>query len=169
MVAQSTVTKLSVELVRKPATSALKFKNRKRIPFHRLPFVDAVLGKIGLSFWAVPKTGNYFGGFETGNNLARIYLKYLRENGSSGGGTLPCMVLDMFDCENTDDPSMSALRGQVVGFFSELESWVAIASRHSGDSLDHLSNTRLLEVANNGLNFDNESYFTAQSDEDEKE
>lgn len=169
MAAQSTVYRFPTEFVQKPAAHTLRFHNRKKLPLHHLPFVDAVPGRVGLSFWAVPKTGNYFGGCETGKNLAHIYLKHLRKNGPSGGGTLQCMVLDMFDCENTYDPAVSALRGQVVGFFSELEPWIAAAARHAGGNLDQLDNTQLLEGANNGLNFDNDAYLAAQPDEDEEE
>ncbi|HAK7737207.1 TPA: hypothetical protein ACOSJI_004700 [Salmonella enterica] len=170
MAAQSTVTRLPVEFVRQPAASALRFKNRKKLPVHRLPFVDTVPGKIGLSFWAVPKTGGYFGGNETGCALARIYMKHLKEHGIGfAGGNLQGMVLDMFDCNNSDAPEVSALRGQVVGFFVELERWLAGAAKYLEGGLDKHDNKTLLKAANAGLNFDNEAYMASLSDEDEEE
>ncbi|EBS6645157.1 hypothetical protein D5977_07945 [Salmonella enterica subsp. enterica] len=169
MAAQSTVSRLPTAFVRQPAASALRFKNRKKIPAHRLPFVDSAPGKPGLSFWAVPKTGDYFGGSETGNALAHIYMKHLKEHGRGFGGNLQLMVLDMFGCENSDDPEVSALRGQVVGFFSELERWLVAAAQHLEGGLDNHDNKTLLEAANAGLNFDNEAYEASLSDEDEEE
>lgn len=170
MAAQSTVTRLPVEFVRKPAAPALRFKNRKKLPLHRLPFVDAVPGKVGLSFWAVPKTGGYFGGNETGGALARVYMKHLKEHGPGfGGGNLQMMVLDMFDCENGVSAEQDALRGQVVGFFVELERWLAGAAKYLDGGLDKHDNKTLLKAANAGLNFDNEAYMASLSDEDEEE
>lgn len=170
MAAQSAVSKLPVEFVRQPAALALRFKNRKKLPIHRLPFVDRVPDKVGLSFWAVPKTGGYSGGNETGAALARIYMKHLKEHGRGfGGGILQKIVLDMFDFGTSDDPEDTALSGQAVGFFFELELWLAGAAKYLEGGLDKQDNKTLLEAANAGLNFDNEAYMDSLSDEDEEE
>lgn len=170
MAAQSTVTRLPAAFVHQSAASALRFKNRKKHPLHRLPFVDAVPGKVGLSFWAVPKTGGYFGGNETGGALARIYMQHLKEHGSGFGcGPLRMIVLDMFGCENGVSAEQAALRGQVVGFFAELDRWLAGAAKYLEGDLDKHDSKTLLKAANAGLNFDNEAYTASLSDEDEKE
>src|SRR5690606_22700315 len=137
MTAQSTFTRLPIDFVRKPAAPVLRFKNRKKLPLHRLPFVDAVPGKVGRSFWAVPKTGGYFGGNETRGARARLYMKHLSQHGHGFGGVkLHMMVLDMFGCENGVSAEQDALRGQVVGFFVELERWLVSAATHLDGALD---------------------------------
>ena len=160
---------LPTAFVRKPAASSLKFKNHRKLPLHRLPFVDAVPDKIGWSFWSVPKSGGYFGGNETGSALARIYMKHLKAHGPGwGGGNLQMMALDMFDCENGVSAEQDTLRGQVVGFFVELEYWLAGAVKYLDGGLDKHDNTTLLKAANTGLNFDNEAYMASLSDDDEE-
>lgn len=131
----------------------LQFNNRKSLPIHRLPFVGKAKSGIGASFWAVPKTGDYRGGCQTGEALALIYLKHLKEHTSETGLTsLQRIALDMFDCELSDSPEMTALRGQAVGFFSVLEQWLIGAAKHLDDGLDAHDNKALIEAANTGLN-----------------
>ena len=108
---------------------------------------------IGASFWVVPKTGDYRGGCQTGEALALIYLKHLKEHTSETGLTsLQRIALDMFDCELSDSPEMTALRGQAVGFFSVLEQWLIGAAKHLDGGLDAHDNKALIEAANTGLN-----------------
>src|SRR5690606_37507672 len=121
-----------------PTHGALRFKNRKQMPAHRLPFVGRVPGAPLLSFWDVPKTGGYIGGNETGAALARIYLRYLREHGQArGAGVLRLIALDMIQSgENVTDAEQDARRGQVVGFFTELDRWLSAAAKHLDGGLD---------------------------------
>ncbi|MBV1788618.1 hypothetical protein KQ940_11190 [Marinobacterium sp. D7] len=168
MAAQSADTRLPTAFVRQPAASAIRFKNRKELPFHRLPFVDGVPGRFDLSFWAVPKTGGYFGGNETGRALARIYMKHLKEHGAScDGSNLGRMVLE-FDRKNGASAEQDVLRGQVVDFFTELEIWLTGAAKHLKGGLDKDDNKTLLKAANAGLNFDNEAYMATLDEEDEE-
>lgn len=135
------------------AIKPLQFKIGKSIPEHRLPFVGKAKNAIGVSFWAVPKTGDYRGGCQTGEALARIYLKHLKEHSSEAGPTsLQRIVLDMFDCAHSDSPEVVALRGQAVGFFSVLEPWLAAAAKHLDGGLDEHDSKSLLKAANTGLN-----------------
>ncbi|MBT00610.1 MAG: hypothetical protein CMI01_18355 [Oceanospirillaceae bacterium] len=153
MAAQETISRRQVNPDRYQAVSKLRFHNRKKNPFHRLPFVDAVSGCPGLSSWAVPRTGGYFGGCEVGKNLARIYLKYLRENGYPPGGKLSLIVRDMFQIRGSGNTEDKALTGQVVGFFGELERWLAAAAQHGGDGLEDIDPKQLLAMVNRALNF----------------
>lgn len=131
----------------------LQFNNRKSLPIHRLPFVGKAKSGIGASFWAVPKTGDYRGGCQAGEALALIYLKHLKEHTSETGLTsLQRIALDMFDCELSDSPEMTALRGQAVGFFSVLEQWLIGAAKHLDGGLDGHDSKSLLKAANTGLN-----------------
>lgn len=139
----------------KPAIQSLSFKNRRKLPAHRLPFVGEVHGKIGLSFWTVPKAGGYRGGCQTGEALAHIYLKHLKDHESDSGlGSLQRIALDMFGCELEDSPEQAALRGQAVGFFSVLDAWLAGAAKHLCGGLDEYDNKTLLKAANTGLTLD---------------
>lgn len=104
-------------------TNLLRHHDQKKSPLHRLPFVDSVEGKGRLSFRAVPKTGGYSGGSKTGEALAKIYLKHLRQHGATGGGALQMISFDMMGNGNSDCPEESALLGQIEGFFVTLEAW----------------------------------------------
>lgn len=154
MQAQTTTTD-----TKQTSTSPLKFKPRRKCPSHRLPFVDAVPGHLGLSFWAVPKTGGYDGGHRTGMALASIYMKYLKENdlsGDGGGALLGRIVLDMFDFEShvgSLSAEQDALMGQVLGFFLELSPWLISAAKRLDGGLDQQDDKGLLKIANAGLGF----------------
>lgn len=152
MAAQASVTRIPNESAPQSAAGELRFNDTTNHPLHRLPFVGVEPGKRGASFWAVPRTGGYGGGNQTGKALARIYMKHLKEHGSGlGGGSLQLMVLDMFDCEHGDNAEQDALRGQVVGFFAELERWLSAAAKHLDGGLDQDDNQALLKAANAGL------------------
>lgn len=155
------------EKFKKPNSKKIEFKN-KRLPIHRLPFVGGTNG-LGISFWDVPKTGGYGGGCQTGKNLALIYLKHIRENGGFSGGHLQSIVLNMFNsgAHKHDSPEETALRGQIVGFFSTLDQVLDETSRFMS-GLDRFENSELLEKANIGLSFDEEAYFASLPDEDEE-
>lgn len=139
----------------------LKFKNRKKLPLHRLPFVDKEEGKLGLSFWSVPKSGGYHGGSDTGRALALLYLKHLRSNAGESNSMLQHIALDMFDFQDfpNRDKREDAVRGQAVGFFKEIEKLLIAAVVPMGDCLDSIDENELLKRANKGLNLTEEEYI----------
>lgn len=150
-----------------PNYKPLRFKNRRQLAAHRLPFVDRVPGQPGISFWAVPKAGGYVGGNETGTALARVYLRYLREQGQCrGGGILQLIVLDMMGTPDSFGIEEQALRGQAVGFFTELERWLSAAVQRLDGGLDKQDDKALLRTANAGLNFDEAAYLASLPDDD---
>ena len=56
-----------------PINKKLRFKNRKKQPTHRLPFVS--LGaEMGINYWDVPKTGGYIGGFGMPSTITSCFL-----------------------------------------------------------------------------------------------
>lgn len=146
--------------------SALKFHKSKNIPVHQLPFVERVPGRPGLSFWAVPPTGGYCGGCETGKALANLYLKHLRAHGASPGGSLQSVVLDMMDQESDESPEAASLRGQIVGFFSVLDHWLEGSAKLLGQNLDRLDERALLATANAGVDLDEEAYLARLEEEE---
>jgi hypothetical protein len=133
---------------------ALKFNKRKKLALHQLPFVDKEEGKIGLSFWSVPKTGGYHGGNTSGKALALLYLKYLRTDNKDSGGFLQMIALDMFDFKDfpNEDKKADAVKGQAVGFFMEIEKLLIAAVGPLGGCLDSMDERDLLKRANIGLN-----------------
>lgn len=135
------------------------------LPALNLPFIGADRTKVGGSYWAVPKTGGYWGGCETGRALAHIYLKYLHQHGPECEGYLDRIALDMFDSDCPVDEAQWTRRGQAVGFFSVLYTWLCRGIQHAGQELDALDDIALLEAANAGLNFDSEAYESSLFDE----
>lgn len=154
---------------RKPATIKLKFHNRRIHESMRLPFVSAKrseIGELSFSYWDVPKTGGYFGGNITGQALARLYLQHLKAMTNDTGGTLQQIVLDMLDLDSEGDEESDTRRGQVVGFFSELENWLSPAVKHLSGGLEQEEPNELLKLANTGLNFDETAWMKALEEAD---
>lgn len=131
-------------------------------PCRRLPFV----GRAELFGWDVPLRGGYVGGTKTGRALALIYLKYLRGNGANpiSGLCLENIVLSMarhFAANDglTEVPvieqpeELSALRGQIVGFFEVMSTWAVAAAQELGANLDKTDDAELLQQSNSGLDF----------------
>jgi len=128
---------------------------------HRLPFVGKGGNGPGLSFWNVPATGGYTGGCKTGEALALLYMKHLREHGPTAGGRLQTMAFSMFEDGANDD----ARRGQIVGFFAAIEkAWFLACRQNAG--LDDFRAADLLEAANAGLAFDEEAYLASLPDDE---
>lgn len=140
----------------------LQFHNDERIPCHRLPFVGTGIKNPGLAFWNVPETGGYTGGCRTGEALALLYMKHLREHGPGPGGMLQNIAFSMFG----DRPDNDAVNGQVVGFFRALEKMWFSACRQNR-ALDDFKAADLLEAANAGLNFDEEAFLASLSDDED--
>lgn len=139
--------------------SPLRFKNHEELPCHRLPFVDDDDNGM-VSFWHVPKSGGFIGGNTTGKALAQIYARYLNESDPNDPSLLQTIALDMFR-DGIDNP---ALRGQAVGFFNELEKWLLAATKNFR-GWDHIqSNDALLDMANNGLLFDEKRWLATLED-----
>lgn len=146
---------------------ALKFNNSKKYPMQRLPFCGKDKSKVfGFSQWNVPRTGGYTGGNMTGNALAHIYLQHLRVNGRDECGLLQGIVLDMAGIEHSKDPEITALRGQIVGFFCVLEKWIASAVKDGGSNLDNADPKEFLKRANAGLNCNEDELLKAGEDEE---
>ena len=88
-----------------------------------LPFVGKVPGRDTLSYWAVPAKGDYGEGTQVGRSMAVAYTNYLR--GAAGmPPVLPQIVIDMFEGIELPD----AVRGQLVGFLSTLETKLVAVS-----------------------------------------
>lgn len=148
-------------------TFALHFKSEATSPARRLPFYAREHEDRLSCFWAVPAVGGYTGGNETGCALAALYLKHLRDHRAPFGGLLHNVVLDMVAAVSDDRSANLALRGQIVGFFCELESWLDRSIHFCGRGLDGINADEMLALANAGLNFDEDAYFDSMHDKED--
>jgi hypothetical protein len=173
-------TRLPAQFVGKPA-AYLKARKDKT-GFWALPFVAGVRGKSAAPYWGVPASGGYFGGYETGEAMAKCFLKYLRVHGNrrdpshylaaivgdfmvrfvqEGGGAERPMVREDLD------GGYDSFRGQYVGFCNTLASWLIAAAQDLGAGLDAIPEGDLLCRANAGLGFDMAGYMGALSKAEE--
>lgn len=143
----------------------LAFHSRRRRAFNQLPFID----EHGLSGWDVPASGGFFGGQRTGEALAVMFLKHLREHGGKDRQSLELLavvrgMVDRYEQEggramcnrrlSQRSEGFNTLNGQMVGFMGVVGNWLVAAAQHMGTSLDDIDNQALLTKANAGLSVD---------------
>ncbi len=157
-----------VSISRKPGNK-LAFRPKKKASPRRLPFVgnEHTSGK-DFSYWNIPSSGGYFGGNKTGEAVAYMLLKHLRENlntpDSINDVYLGMMILDwnkrmMTESLQPGSEELDSLHGQMVGFIniiSKLLLAFVIPLYHELDKKDY---KELLKQANHGIAFDEEDYF----------
>lgn len=172
----SAIKKNSAQAVVRHSATAIKLKpkNPQKTALWDMPFAD----KKTRSYWAVPATGGYLGGYKTGNAMALVFLRHLKNRDQTlspindlthileaifrriqeAGGPLPPL----------QDPggAYASLRGQYVGFFNCVTQWLWVAATKYGDSLDELSDADLVATANEGLMFDEAGYYDSLPDEE---
>lgn len=145
----------------------LRYHPRRHTALFRLPFASGPT--LCHSLWDVPATGDYGGGYQTGEALAVMYLKYLRspEREWSGDNEL-LHILDSLTQRITEltQPEyaslhpdtwpieLASLRGQRVGFLTTLNRWLIGAAQELGTRLDQVDDAHILKRANDGLRLD---------------
>lgn len=97
----------------------------KRFTPTHLPFVGKQKDAKKQSFWRVAAAGNYADGAAVGMTMAAAYVAYVTGAADVLPPILPQIVIDMVRPENMND----ALHGQLVGFFSALETALSEARR----------------------------------------
>lgn len=130
----------------------LKMHNRRKHPLCRLPFWGDRDGVRFKSFWAVPATGGYVGGCKTGEALAHVYMKHIKEN-PSPFGVLQSIVISMAGLDDRFEDEFAALRGQMVGFFTTIEAYLNAANESLHFKVHQLEYKEFLKSANDGLNY----------------
>ena len=135
----------------------LQFRPERSLPVHRLPFVR--VKKKGVCYWNVPRAGGYSGGCETGRALALVYLRSRKEN-RQDITFLQYIVLDMFRVEfkSKTTSGYRSLKGQVVGFFSELDRLFLANEKDRNAYLESMDNQKLLANAQRGLKDINQKF-----------
>jgi hypothetical protein len=146
-----------------------------------LPFVNLDLSNVRgePTFWDVPATGGYGGGCDTGRAMAQAYMKVQRHCCYTNMGDLVQGVISFmnrieqeggltaFHDSQDSNNGMDALRGQMVGFFAEIERLAETGARSvAGAKLDAITEAQLLEDANNGLQCDWVAYMDSLREKD---
>lgn len=154
----------------------VKYNARSKYPYFRLPFVGGWKDKsVEAQHWALPASGGYFGGYQTGEAMAHAFLKYLREDRGGDGATshLTSIVESLmirFEEEggqamnrrrNRDHrtASFNSFRGQYVGFFNTIAVWLAASAKQIDGQLDAMDEAGITQRANEGLRFDECAYM----------
>lgn len=132
----------------------LRSKPEGKNAWYRLPFVGDDHGK-HLSYWDVPLTGGYFGGIEAGKIVARLFIKYLRDERDSplrcGTMNLRAVLSSLDNKKPSTKEEEEALCGQRVGFMSEITYWLEAAAERLGSSFDAIPERSLVAQANEAL------------------
>lgn len=63
--------------------------------------------------------------------------------------------------------SFDSFRGQYVGFFNTVTTWLAASAKQLGSSLDRIDERDLVNRANAGLGFDSAGYIASLADDEE--
>ena len=146
--------------------------------FQRLPFVAGRRAKTATPAWAIPATGGYFGGYHTGEAMALAFMKYQRGGPEFQPGLTEVVrsFMRRFEEEGgktvdekfPDDQnnSFESFRGQYVGFFNTISSWLSVLVKTSGNGLDSIEDKDLISMANKGLSFDCKAYMASLSGKD---
>jgi hypothetical protein len=100
-------------------------------------------------------TGGYFGGIEVGKIVARMYFKYLRDeeaNPFKFGAIHLQGILSSLDAKvPVTDEEQESLKGQRVGFMSEVGHWLEDAVLILGSCFDAIPERSLVQQANEHL------------------
>ncbi len=157
-------------------TKPFAFHPRQKHPVRRLPFVGREhTADQSFSLWNVPASGGYCGGNMTGEAIAILYLKHVRENDAENCSPMLCSMVFAWAQRLTagdirlGSAEEDSLRGQMVGFSHTLSRWLAAAAQHMGDGLDARGNDALLDKANRGITFDTAAFLQYQALKDQFE
>lgn len=139
---------------RKGKQVGLRSKPQAKSAWDRLPFAGKDHSR-HFSSWDVPMTGGYFGGIEVGKIVARMYFKYLRDeqaNPFKFGAIHLQGILTSLDAKvPVTDEEKESLKGQRVGFMSEVGHWLEEAVLRLGSCLDAIPERSFVQDANEHL------------------
>ena len=143
-----------------------KTRNQKAAKIYQLPFAD--INHAPGNHWILPTSNGYFGGYETGEAMALMFLKTIKEEGDHHPWLtyISESFRHRFQSVAEGSDEYKGLRGQHAGFFGALMTWLHKAAVLYGHSLDDVSMDELLAKANAGLNYDDNAHRRSLSDED---
>lgn len=139
---------------RKGKQVGLRSKPHAKSAWDRLPFAGKDHSR-HFSSWDVPMTGGYLGGIEVGKIVARMYFKYLRDEEASpfkfGAIHLQGILASLDAKVPVTDEEKASLKGQRVGFMSEVGRWLEDAVLKLGSCLDAIPERSFVQQANEHL------------------
>lgn len=142
----------------------LRLKPEEKSAWDRLPFVGEDHHKL-LSDWDVPLTGGFFGGLDAGAVIARMFVKYLRDERDSPlrmGASRLKMILTSLELKKASTPEeQNSLNGQRTGFIGELFEWIDAAAMQRGSSLDAIPQRSFMQQVNEHLARTDDAYMAA--------
>ncbi|MBI6845364.1 hypothetical protein YA0016_27010 [Pseudomonas syringae] len=142
----------------------LREKPEQATAWDRLPFVGRDHSKHHSS-WDVPLSGGYFAGIDIGKLVFRMYLKYVRDEQNNPIALCSVHLTGMLhSLENRNpvtDEEIDSVRGQKVGFFGELSTWLEASACRLGSSLDAIPHRSFVQSANEALQRDDASLMDA--------
>ena len=142
----------------------LRLKAEEKSAWARLPFVGDDHGKLS-SNWDVPLTGGFFGGLEVGAVIARMFVKYLRDerdNPLRMGESRLKAVLRSLELKKASTPEeQHSLNGQRTGFIGELFVWIDAAVMQQGSSFDAIPQRSFIQQVNEQLERTDAAFMAA--------
>lgn len=134
-------------------------------PYMRLPFVHVTKRGVN-SYWAVPATGDYFGGHKVGRAMAKALLLHLATDTDPLNKHLLRDVMDGLD-ERLNDAierhncrdelvtcwplEVDSLRGQKAGFLNMIGEMMSATCSVLTDAFNNVSEAELVDYANEHL------------------
>lgn len=132
----------------------LREKTQEKYASDRMPFVGKDHHKLA-SNWDVPLTGGFFGGLDAGAVIARMFIKYLRDQRDDQlrmGASRLRMMLTSLELKKASTPDeQHSLNGQRAGFIGELFDWIDAAAMRHGSALDAIPQRSFIQQVNEHL------------------
>lgn len=158
IVASANPARKSIQKSKRPLPKSkrigLRSKPEGKSAWERLPFVGKDHGE-HISNWDVPLTGGFFGGIEVGRVVARMYMKYLRDEHDNpvrlGCAGLRSMLSSLDAKKASTEEEQESLNGQRVGFMNEIVGWLNVAVIKLGSSFDAVPERSFIQQTNEHL------------------
>ncbi|EIK94034.1 hypothetical protein PMM47T1_24109 [Pseudomonas sp. M47T1] len=142
----------------------LRVKPQGNSAWARMPFVGDDHHKLP-SCWDVPLTGGFFGGLDAGKTIARMFIKYLRDQKDDplrmGASRLRMMFTSLELMKPSTPDEQHSLNGQRAGFISELFEWIDAAAMRHGAALDAIPQRSFIQQVNEHLVRTDHAYMAA--------
>ncbi|MEH2922403.1 Bro-N domain-containing protein [Samsonia erythrinae] len=131
----------------------------------RLPFVSARFDRDETPYWTLPSIGGYFRGYEVGESMAYLFLKFLNENkvpAEVGYNYYTHIMFSLFhryeleggqaaEAAQSEEEGFNSIRGQLCGFMNTTSKWMVSAANKMDSEANRFTEAQLLAVANNAL------------------
>ncbi|GKW21884.1 hypothetical protein PEC302107_36130 [Pectobacterium araliae] len=148
----------------KPKTRALP-KKRAKDNIASLPFVSARFDLDETPYWTLPSVGGYFRGYEVGEAMAYLFLKFLNENkvpAEVGYGYYTHIMFSLFhryemegghsaEVEHSEAEGFTSIRGQLCGFMNTTSKWLVSAACGMDAEARRFTEAQLMAKANTAL------------------